>query len=75
MTSKAYNVLTGKLVKIRKKIKKKFFGTKISEIFWASRSCFSFFDAMPNSYFINKIRYIIYPDGQIVFKILARDLV
>ena len=30
---------------------------------------------MSNSDFINKISYIIYPDGPIVFKILAEDLV
>ena len=44
---------------IRKKIEKKFFSTKKSEIFSATRWYFPFFDAMPISSFINKIRYII----------------
>ena len=51
---------------IRKKSKKKFFCTKKSEIFSVTRCCFSFFDTMLGSYFINKIRYIIKPDGRIV---------
>ena len=72
---KAHNVLTGKRVKIWKKIKKKIFGTKKSEIFQATRCCFSFFDTMRNSYFLNKIRYIFWADGRIVSKILAGDLV
>ena len=72
---KAHNVLPGKHVKIWKKIKKNFFGTKKSEIFQATRCCFSFFDTMRNSYFINKISYIILADGRIVSKILAGYLV
>ena len=50
MKYKARKVLTGKRVQIWKKNKK---GTKKSEIFSATRWYFSFFDAMPISYFIN----------------------
>ena len=50
----------------RKKIEKNFFSTKKSEIFSATRCCFLFFDTILGSYFINKIRYIIEPDGRIV---------
>ena len=59
--------------KSEKKIEKNFFCTKKSEIFSATRCCLSFFDTMLGSYFINKIRYIIKPDGRIVWKIIAGD--
>ena len=59
--------------KSEKKIEKTFFCTKKSEIFSATRCCFSFFDTMLGSYFINIIRHIIRPDGRIVWKIIAGD--